>query len=77
MLYAWGNTEPSSGTTITKHTQKGSKMVNLMEQTDHPDLPPDAVNYTFRVNHVSILKPELSLPPSMFSIQHRELGPNS
>ena len=53
VVYAWHEQDPASPDEVMQHTNQGTKMVNLMEETPKVQLPPDAIEFRISVNNVS------------------------
>ena len=53
VVYAWHDQDPASPDEVMQHTNRGTKMVNLMEETPPVQLPEGVIEFTLSTDNVS------------------------
>ena len=53
VVYAWHDQDPASPDEVMQHTNRGTKMVNLMEETPPVQLPAGVIEFTLSTDNVS------------------------
>ena len=53
VVYAWNDQDPTSPDEVMQHTNRGTKMINLMEETPPVQLPEVVTEFTLNTDNVS------------------------